>query len=946
MKTPFRLKHRPGTEPATALLLPSHRTEDLVPLLVRLGEPLPQVYLVADGFLLKLTRLGWQAFAAQAREESMPRELRAAKAWHPPASRDPLARSAPVAGVIRLRGLADNLLLPVDADLVPSLLPDEAEGLVRRRGLVFLPGDRVLEFAPDEPVPLGAVLMVDQLERHPWQTLPEPPALAERLTEIVLDRPDPPPDAVIEAGGEGIGTEAPRPPASGLPARVLGSAAYGLGKGMAWLGQALHMGWLARAGARSMAAALSMVPRLSESLLGRQDAALRELLKDFQAGEVERALRRALPIGGDLPRGAVPGASDQLPTHATHYSLANILGGGSGPASIWFSRSEVFRELEKEYRRQAELATRAGDYRRAAFINGKLLADFRLAAAVLAQGGLHHDAAVIYQAKLGDELAAAREFEAAGEIDRALAIYRKRGDHELAGDLLRRAGEEDLAVAEYQYAAMRLVATGRGHYAAGEMLLGRAKRPDLALDYYQAGWDRRPGENAIPCAICLVRLHTQAGAVPKVRQVVTEADEFLGAPGNDSPAAEFYNEVARLADRPALAGVRDDLRDRALTGIAAKMRQRLPGENRLGNLVSAMLAQSAAWAPAVVSDADFAVRAVGKRAAPALGPTAAATIRLPARIAIVRALCWAPMSADIFVGFESGEVFNFRPRTDEVIPLPVQDIPVTSLATDGEGQMVVAMPTMGGYHQLASFIAEGTGYAAAERVDVLGNGPAWLCPLMARDTGDPVVGVWTGEKLQFLSGPRLLPTSCELEVPEDNEPRAALLFSSLGGRAGVATLTFPAKSICYYARWSARKPRNTKLLGWSPSLGPHNPLTVPRLSWLGKGPEGLEVAGIGSDGNLYWSDLEFKPGVLAEVTTSSSTASQPYLAAAVVRAGLVAGVTATGVQWLRRGQPYFSLVSESSASLAGAVACFPYYRGNELIVVSGDGTVTRLALRG
>ena len=39
---------------------------------------------------------------------------------------------------------------------------------------------------------------------------------------------------------------------------------------------------------------------------------------------------------------------------------------------------------------------RAGDYRRAAFIYGKLLQDYRLAADVLARGGLYHDAAVIY----------------------------------------------------------------------------------------------------------------------------------------------------------------------------------------------------------------------------------------------------------------------------------------------------------------------------------------------------------------------------------------------------------------------------------------------------------------------------------------------------------------------------------------------------------------------
>ena len=54
------------------------------------------------------------------------------------------------------------------------------------------------------------------------------------------------------------------------------------------------------------------------------------------------------------------------------------------------------RELAAEYRKAAEQAIRRGDYRRAAFIYGKLLRDYRTAANVLMQGGLHHDAAVLF----------------------------------------------------------------------------------------------------------------------------------------------------------------------------------------------------------------------------------------------------------------------------------------------------------------------------------------------------------------------------------------------------------------------------------------------------------------------------------------------------------------------------------------------------------------------
>jgi hypothetical protein len=349
MRVPFRLRRGPEAAPATALLLPSHRPEDLVVLCTRLGlDPLPLVYPVADGFLLKLRR--------------------------------PIKDS--VGGVIRLRELAGNLFLPADAELVPGLLEDEAAALVSRRGLVFLPGNRVLEFALDRPLSLASLVGVDRLERRSWTSLPVPPALAERITEIVQDLPDTGPDAILEAGGAGIGTDEPRPADSGLPSKMLGKAAFGIGKGMAWLGSALHLRGLARAGAKWMAGAMALVPRLSESLLGRQEAALRDLLREFRAGNVERALRHALPIGDDAERGAVPSQNARLPTHNLRYSLYDLLGGGGGRAGVWFDPADVFRELQAEYRKQAELATRNGDYRRAAFIYGKLLNDYRLAARV------------------------------------------------------------------------------------------------------------------------------------------------------------------------------------------------------------------------------------------------------------------------------------------------------------------------------------------------------------------------------------------------------------------------------------------------------------------------------------------------------------------------------------------------------------------------------------
>src|SRR5205823_410479 len=118
-------------------------------------------------------------------------------------------------------------------------------------------------------------------------------------------------------------------------------------------------------------------------------------LDDFLKGNIERALRRAIPLSGN-DRGATPGGSAHLPINDIRYSLGNILGGG-GPGALWLSSPEVYRALEEQYRKLAEQAARDGDHRRAAFIYGKLLNDYRLAAVVLSQGGLHRDAAVLYE---------------------------------------------------------------------------------------------------------------------------------------------------------------------------------------------------------------------------------------------------------------------------------------------------------------------------------------------------------------------------------------------------------------------------------------------------------------------------------------------------------------------------------------------------------------------
>src|SRR5262249_6703652 len=159
------------------------------------------------------------------------------------------------------------------------------------------------------------------------------------------------------------------------------------------------------------------------------------------------------------------------------------------------------------------------------------------AAAALERGGLHHDAAILYLQMLGDAAAAARAFEAAGEIDRALDLYVLGNDFVMAGDLLTRAGEPERALEHYRRAAA--AASARGDFLpAGEVLLQRAKRPDLAEVYFRAGWDMRSGSAVSQgCLLHLLDLYARLSHpadLLELTSLIDQADNFFGQSGTDT----------------------------------------------------------------------------------------------------------------------------------------------------------------------------------------------------------------------------------------------------------------------------------------------------------------------------------------------------------------------------------------------------------------------------
>src|SRR5262249_42108481 len=98
----FRLRRRPDPAPGTALLVSTSDPHVLLAACARLTDPL--VFLVTGGFLVVA--------------DGVP---------------------AGIPNATRLRRLSENLYLPVDADLVPALLPAQAVDPTARPRVVFLP---------------------------------------------------------------------------------------------------------------------------------------------------------------------------------------------------------------------------------------------------------------------------------------------------------------------------------------------------------------------------------------------------------------------------------------------------------------------------------------------------------------------------------------------------------------------------------------------------------------------------------------------------------------------------------------------------------------------------------------------------------------------------------------------------------------------------------------
>jgi tetratricopeptide (TPR) repeat protein len=902
---PFRLTRRTAPAAADALLVRGDGFGPVVAAVVRLGSA-PAVFPVRGGFVLV------------------------------PCEPDP----PPIPGAVRLRRLAGDLYVPADADLVPSLLPDEAAALTRDRGLVFLPGGPVLAFNPTAPLPAGSWVAPPAVRRAEWEPLPTPPPRAERLTRVegpaqpvaadVLgaggpDDADPLPGRGAAGAAGGVPEDA-RPPAGSPVAGVAAAAAMGAGQLLAWLGRMSRLPGLARLGGKLAQAAAGRVPRLTEKLFGAQEAALREVLRQLQAGDVEKALRRAPPAVSDPDQPARVGTDANLGTRDPRYDLRSLIGPGGGAGVAWLGGGDVWDRLANEYRRLAREATDRGDFRRAAYLYGVLLRDVWAAANALLAGGLFRDAAVLFRDKLRNDPAAAAAFEQAGDYDEAVRLHDRTGRFEAADDLLRRLGDEGRAVAFFTRAADRLAAR-REWVTAGDLL--RRKTGDLAAAgaYYRRGWDE-DGADGVQCGRRLFdELLTAADWAAADR--LLDAAEARFAPPRQTDAAQFFT-YARAVAKDVLPPDRfADLSDRTRLLYARHVRAGGP------DAAAQLFGRAGGWSAPVVRDASFAAGGT---------PRAAAHDR-PARLVggPVYAVVVARGSGDVVVAAAGGIAGWRRDGTVAVYAREMPARPLLGLAASADGVIVVTLGVEGEDPTARCYALGAMEPARRGLNDFLltdGGPPAgwYLAPVAGADRGTVGVIIATRSERLGLTGSYLAATTQHGFLPEGGLTH--LLVRDAHGRGWDWADRFlrqldPGHPPRWVGRWAPH---------WTPAVPPGSSLTVPRTDWITPEPGVIEVAGVDRVGVAHWFRFDGRAASNTAPRGAATTADR-FTAACLVGPGrVVAATDGNEVRWLEptgtelrpRAVVLLSVPARVVALATGGVT-------GEVVVVLADGSVLRVS---
>jgi hypothetical protein len=279
----------------------------------------------------------------------------------------------------------------------------------------------------------------------------------------------------------------------------------------------------------------------------------------------------------------------------------------------------------------------------------------------------------------------------------------------------------------------------------------------------------------------------------------------------------------------------------------------------------------------------------------------------------------------------------------------LQERPVAArcLATNEQGDRLVVLHIAGpAQGRLESYLASGAGFTHYGGLDFrLGQQRPWLTPLTTPKGG--FVGLWEDEGLAILQVPDLMRVK-RIPPPEDNGVPQHPLCGFLAGPADwvpgrpFAGLVWGRDFIWAFqagsqVTWTMPDPRFTPNWFLDEALvypSPAWPRSIAVGAWCDDVEE--QTAGVASGGIIHWRS--------GSERARTMPAQGPYLVAVPTSAGRVAGVRASGIDWLRREGTRLVPWSLTSANLAGAVFAALSPLPSELLVVCGDGELVRVPM--
>lgn len=478
-----------------------------------------------------------------------------------------------------------RVVVPASTRLDPQLTAEEARHLFPHPVYFFHPGLGLVGFdAADAITP--AMLVVPPLVREvSWMEATTGRARLPKLTRVVLALPDGL-EGLFGAATQDIGSASPKDLGAKAPLgqrlkdglkKGLGGAAAALLGGLAGLfgggkpratppplpGAGANAGtgsgagapgvsrWLAGGGFKLVNSVLNWTASQMERLERQRSTEINRLMKMLETNPDE-GLKYALPMGGESGRGVAPPGGSLGPRNP-------VYGGGfgaRGPGDVWNLPANTQWQLQQRYRQLANRELAEKRYDRAAYILAHLLGDWHGAAGALVQGKRFQEAAQIYQDRLNNRAMAAKCLEDGGLLHEAVLIYAAMGHHETCGDILRRMGREAEAVQAYQKALQG--GTDRLHDA--RVLFEKLNQPALAIAVLATG---HPGGH--DARACLERHFSYLARLGAQEESLALAASLARPECQIQPPAVMVETLAALHRDQADAAVRTRL---AAAGVA------------------------------------------------------------------------------------------------------------------------------------------------------------------------------------------------------------------------------------------------------------------------------------------------------------------------------------------------------------------------------------------